>query len=51
MAAIAHGNASYSLDFGNFLIVTEGNVYGGGLGAAFEEGIDREKEKVKLNLI
>ena len=48
LAALAHGNASYSLDFGNFLIVAEGNVYGGGLGAAFEGGIDREKGKGKI---
>ena len=48
VAALAHGNASYSLDFGNFLIVAEGNVYGGGLGAAFEGGIDREKGKGKI---
>ena len=48
LAALAHGNASYSLDFGNFLIVAEGNVYGGGLGASFEGGIDREKGKGKI---
>ena len=48
LAALAHGNASYSLDFGNFIIVAEGNVYGGGLGAAFEGGIDREKGKGKI---
>lgn len=48
VAALAHGNASYSLDFGNFLIVAEGNVYGGGLGASFEGGIDREKGKGKI---
>ena len=46
VAALAHGNASYSLDFGNFLIVAEGNVYG--LGASFEGGIDREKGKGKI---
>ena len=48
LAALAHGNASYSLDFGDFLIVAEGNVYGGGLGASFEGGIDREKGKGKI---
>ena len=48
LAALAHGNASYSLDFGNFIIVAKGNVYGGGLGAAFEGGIDREKGKGKI---
>lgn len=45
---LAAAQGKYSLDFGNFVIIAEGKVYGAGAGGAVEAGFDKEKGTIKL---
>lgn len=48
LAALAAAQGKYSLDFGNFVIIAEGKVYGAGAGGAVDAGFDKEKGTIKL---
>lgn len=48
LSALAAAHGKYSLDFGNFVIIAEGKVYGAGVGGAVETGFNKEKGTIKL---
>ena len=48
LAALAAAQGKYSLDFGNFVIIAEGKVYGAGVGGAVDAGFNKEKGTIKL---
>ena len=48
LAALAVAHGKYSLDFGNFVIIAEGKLYGAGVGGAVETGFNKEKGTIQL---
>jgi filamentous hemagglutinin len=48
LAALAAAQGKYSLDFGSFVIIAEGKVYGAGVGAGIEGGFNKEKGTIKI---
>lgn len=48
LAALAAAQGKYSLDFGNFVIIADGKLYGAGVGGAVDAGFDQEKGTIKL---